>query len=116
MLTQIEMDVIQLSPTAVQAVRDLFAQRNLEDEYAFRVYVAGRSCSGLQYGMALDNKPNETDISSITDGIKVLVDDISIQYLRGATIDFVEDERGKGFVVNNPNIEPACACEGGSCG
>ena len=48
MLTQIETDVIQISPNAVLAVRDLFAQRNLDNEYAFRVYVAGRSCSGLQ--------------------------------------------------------------------
>jgi iron-sulfur cluster assembly protein len=49
------------------------------------------------------------------DGIKVLVDNISIQYLRGSTINFVNDERRKGFIVENPNVLPACDCSGGSC-
>jgi iron-sulfur cluster assembly accessory protein len=115
MLNQIETDAIRLSPTAAQAVRDLIAQRNLAEEYALRVYVAGRTCSGLQYGMSLDNKPGETDTTFEMDGIKVLVDNISIQYLRGSIINFVNDERGKGFIVENPNILPACDCSGGSC-
>ena len=115
MLNQIETDTIHLSPTAAQAVRDLIAQRNLAEEYALRVYVAGRTCSGLQYGMSLDNKPGETDTTFEMDGIKVLVDNISIQYLRGSIINFVNDERGKGFIVENPNILPACDCSGGSC-
>jgi iron-sulfur cluster assembly accessory protein len=115
MLNQIETDTIRLSPTAAQAVRDLIAQRNLAEEYALRVYVAGRTCSGLQYGMSLDNKPGETDTTFEMDGIKVLVDNISIQYLRGSIINFVNDERGKGFIVENPNILPACDCSGGSC-
>ena len=71
MLNQIETDAISLSPTAIQAVRDLLAQRNLNEEYALRVYVAGRTCSGLQYGMSLDNKPGETDTTFETEGIRV---------------------------------------------
>jgi len=115
MLNQIETDTIHLSPTAAQAVRDLIAQRNLAEEYALRVYVAGRTCSGLQYGMSLDNKPGEADTTFEMDGIKVLVDNISIQYMRGSTINFVTDERGKGFIVENPNLLPACDCSGDSC-
>ncbi len=115
MLNQIETDTIRLSPTAAQAVRDLLVQRNLEEEFALRVYVAGRTCSGLQYGMSLDNKPGETDTTFEVDGIKVLVDNISIQYMRGSTINFVNDERGNGFIVENPNVLPACDCSGGSC-
>ena len=128
MLNQIETDTIRLSPTAAQAVHDLLAQRNLDEGYALRVYVAGRTCSGLQYGMSLDNKPGEIDMTFETEGIKVLVDDVSIQYMRGSTINFMNDERGKGFVVDNgspgyhsPNVLPACDCgsrgyhgEGGS--
>jgi len=115
MLNQIETDTIHLSPTAAQAVRDLITQRNLAEEYALRVYVAGRTCSGLQYGMSLDNKPGEMDTTLEMDGIKVLVDNISIQYMRGSTINFVNDERGKGFIVENPNVLPTCDCSGGSC-
>jgi len=115
MLNQIETDTIRLSPTAAQAVRDLLAQRNLNEEYALRVYVAGRTCSGLQYGMSLDNKPGETDTTFETEGIKVLVDNLSIQYMRGATINFMNNERGKGFIVENPNVLPACDCSSGAC-
>ena len=115
MLNQIEIDAIRLSPTAIQAVRDLLAQRNLNEEYALRVYVAGRTCSGLQYGMSLDNKPGETDTTFETEGIKVLVDNISMQYMRGAIINFMNNERGKGFIVENPNVLSACDCSSGSC-
>ncbi len=116
MLTQIETNAVNLSPTAVQAIRDLFAERKLGDnEYALRVYVAGRTCSGLQYGMALDNKPGERDLTFETEGIKLLIDDVSIEYMRGATIDFADDERGKGFVVENPNAQANCDSAGSGC-
>jgi iron-sulfur cluster assembly accessory protein len=115
MLNQIETDTIFMSPAAAQAVRDLCAQRNLGEEYALRVYVAGRTCSGLQYGMSLDDKPGETDTTFELEGIKILVDNVSIQYMRGSTINFVNDERGKGFIVENPNVLPACDCSGGNC-
>jgi len=108
-------DSIQLTPSAVQAVRELIVQRKMEG-HALRVYVAGRTCSGLQYGMSLDNNPGETDLVFENDGIKVIVDNQSIEYMRGATIDFVDDERGKGFMVENPNVLPSCSCESGSCG
>jgi iron-sulfur cluster assembly accessory protein len=109
-------DAVMLAPAAVQAVRDLMTERNMEPGYGLRVYVAGRSCSGLQYGMALDNNPTEHDSTFESDGIRVIVDEQSLEYLRGATVDFVDDERGKGFLVDNPNTLPACSCEGGSCG
>jgi len=115
MLNQIETDTIHLSPTAAQAVRDLLAQRNLDEGHALRVYVAGRTCSGLQYGMSLDNKPGETDMTFETDGIKVLVDNISFQYMRGSIINFMDNERGKSFAIENPNVLPACDCNGGGC-
>jgi iron-sulfur cluster assembly accessory protein len=116
METQIQTDAVLLTSAAAQTVRNLLAERSLDGEYALRIYVAGQTCSGLQYGMSLDNKPRDTDATFETDGIKVLVDDVSLQYLHGATVDFVEDERGKGFLVENPNALPACSCEGGSCG
>jgi iron-sulfur cluster insertion protein len=107
---------VSLTPAAVQVVRGLLQERNLDDSYALRIYIAGRTCSGFQYGMALDNKRAETDTSFTSEGVSVLIDEGSMQYMSGATIDFVDDERGKGFFVDNPNQGPACSCEGGSCG
>ncbi len=116
MTTPVETQTVQLSPAAAEIVRGLLKDRNLDETYALRVYVAGRTCSGLQYGMALDNKPSETDRVFESEGLKVLVDDQSIEYMAGSTVDYIDDARGKGFLVENPNALPACNCESGSCG
>ncbi|MBN2386820.1 MAG: iron-sulfur cluster assembly accessory protein [Anaerolineales bacterium] len=116
MTTEVQTDLILLTPSAAATVRDLLAERSLDDSYGLRVYVAGRSCSGLQYGMALDNNPAETDLVIESEGVKLVVDNQSLEYMRGATVDFIDDERGKGFTVDNPNALPSCSCESGSCG
>jgi iron-sulfur cluster assembly accessory protein len=116
MTTPVQTQTVMLTPAAVKVVRDLRQQQNLDDSYALRVYISGQSCSGFQYGMALDNKPNGTDASFESEGLIVLVDENSIQYMGGATVDYIDDERGKGFLVDNPNATPACSCEGGTCG
>ncbi|MEZ0395121.1 MAG: iron-sulfur cluster assembly accessory protein [Anaerolineales bacterium] len=111
-----ETALVQLTPAAAEVVRQLLKERNLDESYALRLYIAGRTCSGLQYGMALDNNPSSTDLIFECEGIKLLVDDQSIEYLRGAQVDFIDDARGKGFLVENPNALPSCSCESGSCG
>jgi iron-sulfur cluster assembly accessory protein len=116
MTTEILTQAITLSPAAAGMVRGLLKERNLDESYALRLYVAGRTCSGFQYGMALDNEPRETDKSFETEGLKLLVDDQSIEFMAGCVVDYIDDERGKGFMVENPNQAPACSCEGGSCG
>lgn len=116
MNTPVQTQTVLLTPAAVQVVRGLLKDRNLDETYGLRVYIAGRTCSGLQYGMALDNEVRETDSVSESEGLKVFVDDQSIQYMAGATVDYIDDERGKGFLVDNPNQAPACSCESGSCG
>ena len=116
MATEIQTQSIFLTPAAAEVVRGLLKDRNLDQTYGLRVYVAGRTCSGLQYGMALDNQPRDTDVLCESEGLKLLVDDQSIQYMAGATVDYIDDERGKGFLVENPNVLPSCSCEGGSCG
>ncbi len=109
-------NIVTITPAAASIVRDLLKQRNLDDSYALRVYISGRSCSGFEYGMGFENKPAETDTSFECEGLKILVDEVSMQYMAGSTINFIDDERGKGFLVENPNVAPACSCEGGSCG
>jgi iron-sulfur cluster assembly accessory protein len=124
MLQEIDTQKIELSAAASKAVTDILTERNLEG-YALRVFVAGGgcSCSSVNFGMALDNNIRDEDTTFESDGVKVVVDEISIDYLRGATIDFVNDpNRGAGFLVNSPNAplnshaegEEGCAC-GGSC-
>jgi iron-sulfur cluster insertion protein len=116
MTTLIQTTIISLTPAAAQVVRDLLKERNLDDSYALRAFISGQGCSGFQYGLGLDNKPNETDSVFESQGLKVIVDEVSIQNMSGATIDFIDDERGKGFLLDNPNAPPSCSCESGSCG
>ena len=125
-ITETVAPTITLSTAASDAVRNILAERNLEG-YALRVYVAGGGCgcSGVNFGMALDNNFRDLDTMFDANGVQVVVDEVSIDYLRGATIDFVNDPvRGAGFAVDSPNAqsqshshehgESACAC-GGSC-
>ena len=104
---QTQTEIINLTPAAVQAVQDLLEKRELEG-YALRVFVSGAGCSGLQYGMALEANIREQDLSCEFDGIKVVVDEVSIEYMRGATVDYVSTEAGSGFEVDNPNETSSC--------
>jgi iron-sulfur cluster assembly protein len=104
-----KVDVISLTPAAADAVRDLFAKRELEG-YALRVFVQGGGCSGFQYGMALENNFREQDTVIQSQGVDVVVDEVSIQHISGSTVDFVEDVMGSGFKVENPNAMSNCGC------
>ena len=115
MSTQVQTQTVLLTPAAAEIVRGLRQQQNLDESYALRVYISGQSCSGFQYGMALDNKTGESDVCFESEGLKVLVDETSIQFMAGAIVDYIDDERGKGFLVDNPNAAPSCSCEGGTC-
>ncbi|MFH1184210.1 MAG: iron-sulfur cluster assembly accessory protein [Chloroflexota bacterium] len=123
MLQDIELRTITLTDAAAKAVSDIVAERKLEG-YALRVYLAGSGCcSGVNFGMALDNNVRDVDRTFESGGVRLVVDQVSMDYLQGASIDFVNDpQRGAGFVVNSPGShshehahgEEACAC-GGSC-
>ncbi|GAB4422729.1 MAG: hypothetical protein Kow002_12190 [Anaerolineales bacterium] len=131
MLEQINSQTITVSPAAAKAVVDLLTEKELEG-YALRVYVAGGGCCSVQFGMALDNNFREVDKTIDAGDIKVVVDDVSMEYLKGASIDYINDpQRGTGFTINSPNAkahshgEGSCGCGstagsggcgGGSCG
>jgi iron-sulfur cluster assembly accessory protein len=102
-------DQIILTPEAAQAVSELLTQRNL-DGYSLRVFVQSGGCSGIQYGMALDNRVLDTDLFFDQHGVRVMVDEVSIQYLKGATVDYVDDVNGSGFKISNPNAISTCGC------
>jgi iron-sulfur cluster insertion protein len=116
MTTPIQTISISLSPSAAEVVRDLLQQRNLDDKYGLRIFISGQGCSGFQYGMGFERKPTETDMVFESEGLKVIVDEGSLQFMNGATINYIDDERGKGFLVDNPNAASACSCEGSGCG
>ena len=116
MTTLIQTTSVSLSASAAGIVRGLLQQRNLDDSYGLRVFISGRGCGGYQYGMGLENKPGETDTVFETEGMKVIVDEGSLLYMNGANINYINDERGTGFLVENPNTAPACSCGDGSCG
>lgn len=115
MTTQEKTQLINITDSAIQAIDELISERGLEG-YGLRVFLSGGGCSGYQYGMALDNTPLENDTVSEHSGIKLLIDDVSLEYLSGATIDFVTNEMGTGFKIDNPNELPvsSCGCGEGS--
>ncbi|MBP7148941.1 MAG: iron-sulfur cluster insertion protein ErpA [Acidobacteria bacterium] len=75
----------------------------------FRIFIEGGGCAGFRYGFGFDDS-QETDFQFEVEGLRVAIDPLSMQYLRGATVDFVDDLRGSGFVVNNPNAQTSCGC------
>ncbi|MXP51166.1 iron-sulfur cluster insertion protein ErpA [Pantoea sp. SoEX] len=75
-----------------------------------RIYISGGGCSGFQYGFKLDEQENEEDIIFKNQGIMLIIDPISIQYLNGSSIDYRENLEGSRFIVINPNAKTTCSC------
>jgi iron-sulfur cluster assembly protein len=100
---------LTLTPTAAATIGTLLEQRRIPG-YVLRVFVQGGGCSGLQYGMAFEAQPEEHDTVVETDGVRLVVDANSMNYLHGATIDFVDSLMGGGFRIDNPNAVSSCGC------
>lgn len=100
---------MKLSDSAVSRIKELLAQETTPD-LALRVFVQGGGCSGFQYGFTFDEQQNEDDWNFDYDGVRVLVDGMSMQYLRDSNITWREDDRGSSFVIDNPNAVTTCGC------
>ena len=100
---------LSLSDAAIARLRELHAA---EDNPALklRVFVSGGGCSGFQYGFAFEESAGDDDLEFSISGIAVLLDSMSLGYLAGASIDFVEDLEGARFVIENPNATSTCGC------
>ncbi len=104
---------------AAGKVSELIAEEG-NPELKLRVYVSGGGCSGFQYGFSFEEGVSEDDTAVETDGVTLLVDPASLQYLAGAEIDYQEGLEGSRFVIKNPNASSSCSCgssfsmEGGS--
>jgi len=102
--------MITISERAVTELKDLMSTQ-AKQSAALRVWVAGGGCSGLSYGMALDDgAPEEGDQIFEQDGVKIYVDGLSLNYMDGSSVDFVEDALGGGFKIENPNAVSTCGC------
>jgi len=100
--------IIEISPTAADEVKALLQKPENESKH-LRIYVEEGGCSGLQYSMIFDEiRPN--DASSEMHGVRVLVDEASLPYLKGARVDFSDNLMSGGFKISNPNAAQSCGC------
>ncbi|HEV2301820.1 MAG TPA: iron-sulfur cluster insertion protein ErpA [Stellaceae bacterium] len=100
---------IIVSESAARRIAALKAQEAQNDAF-LRIAVSGGGCSGFQYGLSLDDRRNEDDVVFERDGVAVIVDQVSLDLLNGAEIDFVEDLMGASFQIKNPNAASSCGC------
>jgi len=100
---------INITPKAAAKVKALVEEEG-NASLNLRVFVTGGGCSGFQYGFSFDETIAEDDTRVEVDGIAVLVDSLSFQYLAGAEVDYTEGLEGSRFIVNNPNASTTCGC------
>ena len=101
--------VVSLTSDAQLRLKDLLAKEG-NPQLALRIFVSGGGCSGMQYGMAFDDNRRPDDLVIDAEGVQVIVDDFSVQYIQGSEIDYVDSLMGAGFTVHNPNAVHSCSC------
>ena len=107
--TQVRTDGINVSDAAAGKVRTLLEQEG-RDDLALRIAVQPGGCSGLRYQLFFDERTLDGDVVTDFDGVSVVVDRMSVPYLNGAVIDFVDTIEKQGFTIDNPNATGSCAC------
>jgi len=101
---------ITLTEKAASEIKVLLEEQGKPDA-ALRVWVAGGGCSGLQYGMAIDDQDAEEGDKTLEHlGVKILIDPMSLSYMAGSVVDYVDDALGGGFKIENPNATRSCGC------
>jgi iron-sulfur cluster assembly protein len=104
-------DLINMTETAVAQLRELITQQEgASPDLGLRVFVYPGGCSGMSYGMAFEDQPAEDDLTIAVSGLKLYVDEMSTQYISGATIDYEDSLMGGGFRILNPNAVRSCGC------
>ncbi|TAJ78213.1 MAG: iron-sulfur cluster insertion protein ErpA [Gallionellaceae bacterium] len=102
-------DVLLFTDNAANKVKQLIEEEGNAD-LKLRVFVSGGGCSGFQYGFTFDEVANEDDTVLDKNGVQLLIDPMSFQYLAGAEIDYTEGLEGSQFVIKNPNATTTCGC------
>jgi iron-sulfur cluster assembly protein len=101
--------LLSVTPKAAEKIVAFMKEETDKPEY-LRVYVQGGGCSGLSYGMSFEKAKEEDDALIEENGVKILVDSYSQDYLKGANVDYIESLMGAGFKINNPNVTKSCSC------
>lgn len=101
--------LITLSDKAAQKITEIRGEENIEDSYALRLKVQGGGCSGFSYDLYFD-QPQEMDRAFEVKGVKLMCDQMSLMYLVGTEVDYVEGLHGAGFKFVNPNVKSTCGC------
>ena len=100
---------LNISDAALARVRELIAEEG-KPALKLRVFIEGGGCSGFQYGFSFDEARADDDFVLDRGGVELLVDPLSMQYLEGAEVDYVEELSGAQFVIHNPNAKTTCGC------
>lgn len=100
---------VNLTASAAKRVAELKVQENTPNSF-LRLAVSGGGCSGFQYGFSFDDQRKDDDFAFERDGVTLVVDEVSLELVKGAEIDFVEDMMGAAFQVRNPNAASSCGC------
>jgi iron-sulfur cluster assembly accessory protein len=108
-VTETSKEAIVLSDKAVEKIGELLGGQGEAEGQALRVAVRGGGCSGFQYALAFDRAKDDDHVFEV-DGVAVVVDKVSMQFVFGSEVDYVEGLQGAGFQVNNPNVVAACGC------
>ena len=103
--------MINVTETAAEKINELLAEE-AKGNAGLRVFVQGGGCSGFQYGLMIDEGEGDTESDQVFEvhGVRLLVDPISMRYLKGAEVDFVDNNMGGGFTIKNPNAKSTCGC------
>ena len=101
--------LVKMASGAIAKIKELIAEEN-SPNLKLRMFVSGGGCSGMQYGFTFEEEVNEDDFDLEFDGIHVLVDSMSSQYLHGAEVDYTESLQGSQFSIKNPNAQTTCGC------
>lgn len=100
---------LEFTPSAAGKVADLIVEEG-NPHLKLRLYVTGGGCSGFSYGFAFDDQIAEDDTQIVTEGVALVVDAMSLQYVLGARVDFEDGLEGSRFVIQNPNAQTTCGC------
>jgi len=102
---------LTFTPNAITKIQQILIEAGQPD-LALRVFVQGGGCSGFTQGFTLDAEPAAEDdyVAVVADGVRVMIDSMSHQYLAGTSVDYVEELMGAQFVINNPNAVGKCGC------
>jgi iron-sulfur cluster assembly accessory protein len=103
--------MIHVTETAAEKITELLTEENKLGA-GLRVFVQGGGCSGFQYGLMIDEGEGDPDSDQVfeVNGVRLFVDPISLRYLKGAEVDFVDNNMGGGFTIKNPNAKSTCGC------